>query len=289
MTSNHNYFEFLCALVASDELTESELAELREHSLECAPCRNRIREMTKTNACLLLSHAFNHGKGRLPEGMRERFIARAIKEGVPLTCPSGVGLGNLGVASALFIVLLVTAAAIRTGPFSRPVIDTGHFDTAQLTKSVHTANPTAADSTMSLLPRRRDRSRAKSRSVQVQWRLDPSRALSSHLETFQNHYFPAALSSPHFLLAAMPAEVGRLSCWPYMPSRFRLAVPPALVRDSALRLLADSEHGTTNPMIIPSELTVATPAAPGFHSALDMDTYRTHPIFEFHFVEKVTQ
>jgi hypothetical protein len=57
-----------------------------------------------------------------------------------------------------------------------------------------------------------------------------------------------------------------------MPSRFRLAVPPA-----------------ANPMIIPSEFTVATPAAPGFHSALDMDRYRTHPIFEFHFVENVTQ
>jgi hypothetical protein len=272
MTSNHNYFEYLCALAASDELTGPELAELREHSLACAPCRNRIREMTKTNACLLLSHAFNHRKGRLPEGMRERFIARAIKEGVPLTSPSAVGLGNLGVASALFIVLLVTAAAIRTGPFSRPVMDTGHFDAVQLAKSVHTANPTPPDSTINLLPRRRDRSRARSRSVQVHWRLDRSRALPGHLETFQNHYFPAALSSPHFLLAAMPAEVGRLSSWPYMPSRFRLAVPPA-----------------TNPMIIPSEFTVTTPAAPGFHSALDMDTYGTHPIFEFHFVENVTQ
>jgi hypothetical protein len=289
MTSNHNYFEFLCARGASDELTGHELAVLREHSLECAPCRNRIREMTKTNACLLLSHAFNHRNRRLPEGMRERFIARAIKEGVPLTPPSAVGLGNLGVASALFIVVLLTAAAIRTGPFSRPVVDPGHFDAAQLTKSVHAIKPTPPDSTMNLLARRRDRSRAKSRSVQVQWRLDPSRALPSHPETFQNHYFPAALASPHYLLAAMPPDVGRLSSWPYMPSRFRLAVPPALVRDSALRLLADSEHGTTNPMVIPSEFTVAIPAATGFHPALDMNPYRTHPIFEFHFVENVTQ
>jgi hypothetical protein len=228
--------------------------------------------MTKISACLLLSHAFNHRNGRLPQGMRKRFIARAIEEGVPLTSPSAVGLGNLGVASALFIILLVTAAAIRTGPFSSPVVDVGHFDVAQYTESVRATNRTPSDSTMNLLPRRRDRSRAKSRSVQVQWRLDPSRALPGHLETFQNHYFPAALSSPHFLLAAMPAEVGRLSSWPYMPSRFRLAVPPA-----------------ANPMIIPSEFTVATPAALGFHPALNMDPYRTHPDFEFHFVENVTQ
>jgi hypothetical protein len=296
MTSNHNYFEFLCALAACDELTGPELVELREHSLDCVPCRNRIQEMTKISACLLLSHAFNHRNGRLPQGMRKRFIARAIEEGVPLTSPSAVGLGNLGVASALFIILLVTAAAIRTGPFSSPVVDVGHFDVAQYTESVRATNRTPSDLTMNLLPRRRDRSRARSRSIQVQWRLDPSRALQVHSITFQNRYFPAALSSPHYLLAAMPSDVGRLSSWPYMPSRFRLEVPPTLVRDSALRLLADSEHGTANPMIIPSEFTFATPAAPGFHPAIDMDPYRTHPNFEFrdaplkfHFVENVTQ
>jgi hypothetical protein len=296
MTSNHNYFECLCALAASDELTGPELAELREHSLQCASCRNRILEMSQINACLLLSHAFNHRNGHLPEGMQERFVARAIKEGIPLNSPSTAGVGNLGLASALFIILLVTAAAIRTGPFSRPVVDAGRFDAAQYTKSVRATNPTPPDSTMNLLPRRRDRSRARSRSVQVQWRLDPSRALPVHPETFQNHYFPAALSSPHYLLAAMPSNVDRLSSWPYMPSRFRLEVPPTLVGDSVLRLLADSEHGTANPMIIPSEFTFATPTAAGFHPALDMDPYRTHPNFEFrdaplkfHFVENVSQ
>jgi hypothetical protein len=296
MTSNHNYFEFLCALAASDELTGPELVDLREHSLECVPCRIRIQEMTETNACLLLSHAFKHRNGRPPEGMRERFIARAIKEGVPLSSPSAVGLANLGMASALFIILLVTAAAVRTGPFSRPAVDAGHFDAAQSTKPVRATNSTPPDSTMTLLLRRRDRSRARLRGVQVQRRLDPSRALPGHLETFQNHYFPAALSSPHSLLAAMPSDVGHLSSWPYMPSRFRLAVPPALVREIALRLLADSEHGTANQMITPSQFTFASPAAPGFHPALDMDPYRTHPNFEFggtplkfHFVENVIQ
>jgi hypothetical protein len=296
MTSNHNYFECLCALAAGDELTGPELAELHEHSLECASCRNRILELTQINACLLLSHAFNHRNGRMPEGMRERFITRAIKEGVPLTSPSAVGLGNLSVASVLFIILLVTAAAIRTGPFSRPVVDAGRFDAAQYTKSVRATNPTPPDSPLNLLPRRRDRSHARSRSVQVKWRLDRSRALPVHPEAFQNHYFPAALSSPHFMLAGMPSDLGRLSSWPHMPSRFRLEVPPTLVPDSALRLLADSEHGTANPMIIPSEFTFATPAAPGFHPALDMDPHRARPNFEFadaplkfHFVENVTQ
>jgi hypothetical protein len=266
MTSDHNYFEFLCALAASDELTGPERIELRDHSLECAPCRNRM------NACLVLSRGINHRNGRLPEGMRERFIARAIKEGIPLTSPAAVGLGNLGVASALFIILLVTAAAIRTGPFSRPVVDAGHFDAAQYTKTVHAVNPTELASTMNLLPRRKDRGRAKSRSVQVQWRLDSLRALPGHLEAFQNHYVPAAMSSPHYLLAALPPDVGGLSSWPYMPSKFRLAVRPA-----------------ANSTIIPSEFTFATPAAPGFHPALDPNFEFRDASLTFHFVENVTQ
>jgi hypothetical protein len=297
MTTNHNYFEFLCALAASDELTGPELIELREHFLACVSCRNRMHEMARINACLLLSHAFNHRNRRLPKGMQERFIARAIKEGLPLKPASTVGLINVGLASALFIILLVTAAAIRTGPFSRPFVDANHFDVAQLSKPVQVTTPMTPESTMSRLPRRRDRSRgAKPRRVQVQWRLDPSGAVPSHLETFQNRYFPPALTSPHSMLAAMPSDTGRLSSWPYVPSRFSFAVGPALIRESALRLLAASEPGTANPLTLPSEFTFATPGAPGFHPSLDRDLYRTHPIFEFrdtplkfHFVENVTQ
>jgi hypothetical protein len=305
MTSNHNYFESLCAFAVSDELTGPELAELHQHSLQCVSCRNRIHEMTKIDACLFLSRAFTRRNGRLPKGMRERFIARAIKEGVPLNPPSTAGLGNLGLASALFIILLVTAAAIRTGPFSRPVVDASHFDAAQLANPVYVASLTPPGSTISLLPGRRDRSRAsRSRSVLVQCRPDPSSvsqarksgALPGHLEAFQNRYFPAAFSSPHYTLATMPSDVGRLSSWPDMPPRFRLAVPQPLIRENALLLLADSEHGTAKPMIIPSQFTFATPGAQGFHLALDIDPYRAHPIFEFgdtplkfHFVENVTQ
>jgi hypothetical protein len=296
MTVNHNHFELLCALAASDQLTEPELVELNEHSRECVSCKNRMQEMGKINACLVLAHAFNHRNERLPKGMRERFLARAIQEGVPLNSPSTVGLGTLGLASTLFIFLLVTAAAIRTGPFSRAVVDTSHLDAAHLANPVQVTIPAPPRSTVSLLARRRDRRGARSRSVRLQWRPDPSGALPGHLETSQNRDFPAPLSSPHFMLAAVPSEAGRLSSWPYMPSRFRLAVPPALTRESALRLLADSGHGAANPMTLPWQFTFATPGSPGFHPALDMDLYSTHPNLEFrdaplkfHFVENVTQ
>jgi hypothetical protein len=305
MTSNHHYFESLCALVISDELTGLELAELHQHSLQCVSCRNRIHEMAKIDVCLLLSPAFTHRNERLPKGMRERFIARAIKEGVPLHSPSTAGLGNLGLASALFIILLATAAAIRTGPFSRPVLDASQFDAARLAIPTRPSNLTPPGSSMSSPRGRRDRSRAvRSRSILVHWRSDPSSgfqvrksgALPGPLEAFQNRYLPVTLSSSHYLLATMPSDAGRLSSWPYMPSRFRLGIPQPLIRESALRLLADSEHGTANPLTLPSQITFATPGAQGFHPALYIDPYRTHPIFElgdtplkFHFVENVTQ
>jgi outer membrane protein len=122
-----------------------------------------------------------------------------------------------------------------------------------------------------------------------------SGALPSHLDAFQNRYLPTVFSSPHYTLATMPSDLGRLSSLSDTPSRFRLAVPQPLIRENALRLLADSEHGTPKPMI-PSQFTFATPGAQGFHPALYIDPNRTHPIFEFgdaplkfHFVEDVTQ
>jgi hypothetical protein len=303
MISNHKYFESLCSLSISNELSGQELAELHQHSLDCVSCRNRIHEMTRVDACMFLSHAFTGRSGRLPRGMRERFIARAIKEGVPLNPPSTTGLGNLGLASAVFVVLLITAAAVRTGPFSRPVVDASHSDDTRLANPIHVASLTPPGSTMSLLQEKRDRGRgARSRSVLVRWSnpspVSPatkSEGLPGHLEAFQNHYFPAVFSTPHYTLATMPSELGRLSSWPDTASRFRLAVPQPLIRESALRLLAESEPGTPKSMI-PSQFRFATPDAQGFHPALYVDGYRAHPVFEFgdtplkfHFVEDVTQ
>ena len=305
MTSNHEYYESLCAIAISEELTGAELFELHQHSLECVTCRNRIHEMTKIDAFLSLSRALTCRDERLPKGMRERFMARAIKEGVPLNPPSTAGLGNLGLASALFVVLLITAAAIRTGPFSKPVLDAGHSDVVQPANPVHVASLTPPGSIMTAPPGRKERGRARrSRSVLVAWRPNPSPVspapksggLPSHLEAFQNRYFPAVFSSPRYALATMPSDVSRLSSWSDTPSRFRLAVPQPLIRESALRLLADSEHDASKPMIIPSRFSFATPGAQGFRPALYIDPSRAHPIFDFgdsplkfHFVEDVTQ
>jgi hypothetical protein len=289
MTANHRYFEILCALAASDELAGSELAELNEHSLACVSCKNRLNEMARINAYLLLSHAFTLRKGRMPQGMQERFIARAIKEGVPLKSPSIGKVGALGLASALFAILLVTAGVVKTGPFSRNTVDTSHFDAAQLSKPAPLTSQMTQDSTMGLVQKRRDRSRGAKSKISHVGKAQPT--LPAGVDIFENHYFAAGLSAPHFTLATMSSDMGRLSSLPYTPSRFRLSAPPALIRDSALQLLAASDLSVANP--IPSEFTFATPAA---HPVLDIDPSRMPPILalrgtplKFHLAESVTQ
>lgn len=289
MTANHRYFEILCALAASDELAASELAELNEHSLACFSCKKRLNELARIKGYLLLSHAFTLRKGRMPQGMQERFIVRAIKEGVPLKSPSSATVGALGLASALFAILLATAGVVKTGPFSRDAVDTSHFDAAQLSKPAPLATQTAPESAMTRVQTRRDRSRgAKSKIAHVE---KARTALPARVDTFENRYFAAGISASRFTLATMSFDMGRLSSLPYTPSRFRLSAPPALIRDSALQLLAASDRSVSNP--IPSEFTFATPAA---HPILDIDPSRMPPILalrgaplKFHVAESVTQ
>ncbi len=112
MTASHDEFEVLCTLSASEALTEMELLALRRHAAACTICRDRILEMAQLQSQLLLAHAFQHRNGRLPGGMRKRFVARAIEAGVPLTRPSTVGISRLGLASVLLAVLLIMAAGV---------------------------------------------------------------------------------------------------------------------------------------------------------------------------------
>lgn len=289
MTAKHRYFEFLCAVAASHELAAAELAELNEHSLECVVCKNRLNEMARINAYLLLSHAFTLRKGRMPQGMRERFIVRAIKDGVPLTSPSIGKIGALGMASVLFAILLVTAGVVKSVPFSRTSVDTSHFEGAQLSKPAPLASQVVPDSAITLVQKRGDRIRdAKPKSSHVGKTRPTSPA---RVDIFENRYFAAGLSAPRFTLATMSSDMGRLSSLPYTPSRFRLSAPPALIRDRALQLLAASDHSVANP--IPSEFTFAAPAV---HPVLDIDPSKMPPILalrgtplKFHLVESVTQ
>lgn len=82
----HEHFEELCALAVSGQLREDELAELDEHLRSCEECRGLLRAFEETY--LILSTADEAGDtAAVPEGMAQRFIARARLAGIPVQLP----------------------------------------------------------------------------------------------------------------------------------------------------------------------------------------------------------
>ena len=126
MTTNHGDFEILCALAACGQLTKMERAELREHADHCVSCHTRLVEMRQVGIQLLLARAFKTRSKQLPKGMQERFAARAISEGIPLSSrPTGVGFSALGLVTVLLVALLLVTATLTDRALPRSVVGTG--------------------------------------------------------------------------------------------------------------------------------------------------------------------
>src|SRR5438876_1641458 len=86
--SHPEYFEELCALAASGQISETELVELSDHMQQCAHCRSVSADFTDLfhNKLPMMNPEFM-GSFK-PIGFfsgasyRERFLARARKEGL---------------------------------------------------------------------------------------------------------------------------------------------------------------------------------------------------------------
>ena len=150
MTANHIHFEVLCALATSGQLTQTELAELREHAGTCGSCGRRIAELTELGAHMLLAHAMSYPVGRPPKGMSDRFIARAISEGVPLSArPLTIHARVLGCVAAIILGVLSIGVAHKNG-FS-PDAPQGTSSHSPL--AIHAENNSFAEVAPSKLPR----------------------------------------------------------------------------------------------------------------------------------------
>jgi hypothetical protein len=116
MTADHGDFEVGCALAASGLLTRTELAELSEHAAHCVLCYDRLVEFRRAGIQLLFVPRLRNSGERLPKGMQQRFVARAIREGIPLRSPSaGVRFSALGSVTILLVALLLVAATLNNG------------------------------------------------------------------------------------------------------------------------------------------------------------------------------
>jgi hypothetical protein len=116
MTASHSSFDILCALEASGQLTDTESAFFRDHYDHCALCQERLAVMHRVGLQLLLAQAAKTSRKRLPKGMKERFAARAAREGIPLRSRSLKGFTPLGVATVVLLLLSVIAINLKTKP-----------------------------------------------------------------------------------------------------------------------------------------------------------------------------
>jgi len=81
----HEQYEELCALAASGQASQDELADLRSHLESCPSCRSATYDFTQISAQALSQLAARHLRCQIPTGMTQRFVARARSEGIELT------------------------------------------------------------------------------------------------------------------------------------------------------------------------------------------------------------
>jgi hypothetical protein len=81
----HAHFEELCVLAASGQLSPAESDLLNQHLLECDNCRSFLKDAHFISD-KVISRVLRtpRSDGRVPAGMRERFLARASKEGLQI-------------------------------------------------------------------------------------------------------------------------------------------------------------------------------------------------------------
>ena len=261
MTTNHVDFEVLCALAASGDLSKAERARLSDHVQQCVLCHNRLLEMRQLGIQLFLAHALKTPTRRLPRGMQERFSARAISEGIPLSSRSqGVGFSALSLVTALLVVLLMVAATLRDGPFRRSVAETDVADTPHASQVLkqETSSPEGVSKHSRRVRMRRGGHR-------------PSSALFADLSALQSRQFTFTPYSRNAGMRAYPLSI-TVRLPEIVPSfadqhrapKLSLDATSEVFRHIAPHLLAQCEHGEFGLYSFRSRLDSAPPAAQSF-------------------------
>ena len=123
--SHPEYFEELCALAASGQISEPEFVELQDHMRDCTCCQSAYADFIDLlHNKLPLVDSERIASSRLAgfffkrSSYRERFLARARKQGLAVSRPLGFGLWPIGyaqVATLAMALLLVTAGILGYG------------------------------------------------------------------------------------------------------------------------------------------------------------------------------
>jgi hypothetical protein len=271
MTTNHVDFEVLCALAVIGDLTKAECDELSEHVEHCPLCHDRLLEMRRLGVQLFFAQARQTPIKRLPKGMQERFSARAISEGIPLSVRSqGVGFRSLGLVTVLLVALLLVTATLKDGPLGKPFGETGGVEISQA-EVLHKE--------MRLPKGISDRPRGvRARRVpnhQVPCRLVNGPSVAVFLSAYPAPHSRQFIFTPYVRNSGMRAyplsttirlpEVVPSFTSPHATPKLTLDATSEVFRHNAPHLLlAESDHGAFG---------LVHPPAQSFRGSLDLDAY----------------
>ena len=114
--NTHEQYEELCALAASGQASQDELADLRSHLELCPSCRATTYDFTQISAQALSQLAAKHLHCQIPSGMTQRFMARARSEGIEMT-RENVPQAPAANRRWFFATIGVAAAVVLIGGF----------------------------------------------------------------------------------------------------------------------------------------------------------------------------
>ena len=112
--NTHDHYEELCAVAASGQASEVELADLRSHLETCPSCRSIAYDFTEIGAQGLSVLASERQRRQIPLGMTSRFVARARSEGIEISRETGSRMpkrnrfavfATIGIVAALALIL----------------------------------------------------------------------------------------------------------------------------------------------------------------------------------------
>jgi hypothetical protein len=292
MTVNHSHFEVLCALAASGQLTSSELAELHEHSGGCSFCSDRLDEMTQVSAGLFCARILNRSSIRMPNGMVERFIARAKSEGVPLN-PRAASVGFSGPAApaAFLLALLLISAILHFGSLRRSADETVRDNTASVSTPLSDKREASPAAPKNIAPDEmragriagRQKASGNGRGISSSGSRASADARASRVDSagLEQGQFDLTAYSRSFAIFYRPffvtAELGQSIRWAparYGPPIFQFTQPSEFANDDPPRLLAEYEHRAFAPWSAQGSLSLDPADVQVLRRDFDPNAYR---------------
>lgn len=111
MNARHRRFELLCVQASCGQLSERRLETLRQHAADCHLCRKHLQELDELNLRLWTAMPSQTIKPAT-RNMTERFVLRAIREGVPMSHKPGYRAVRFALALPTIIVLTMMTALV---------------------------------------------------------------------------------------------------------------------------------------------------------------------------------